>query len=83
MFHVTKGGGGCFSDEGGSFLSGGVHNGGSTGFGGGGGLKKIVRWGDAPPWPLPLRKTLTSGDEKQETSNKYIVAIKIKTKYIN
>ena len=48
-----------------------------------GGLKKIVRWGGAPPCSLPLRKTLTSGDEKQETSNKCIVAIKIKTKYIN
>ena len=48
-----------------------------------GGLKKIVRWGGAPPCPLPLWKTLTSGDEKQEISNKYIVSIKIKTKYIN
>ena len=50
----------------------------------GGGVEKIVRWGGvAPPCPLPLWKTLTSGDEKQETSNKCIVAIKIKTKYKN
>ena len=53
MFHVTKGGGGCFSDEGGSFLSRGVHNGGSTGFGGGGGVEKNRKMGGCPSMPPP------------------------------
>ena len=54
MFHVSMGGGGCFSNGGASFLSGGIPHGGGGGWGLMGGFKKH-RWmgGRHPPLHQP------------------------------
>ena len=59
MFHVSMGGGGCFSNGGASFLSGGIpHGGGGMGFDGGFQKTSLDGGAPSPPPPTPLQETL-------------------------